>query len=164
MAAQATDFIGDVVSRTNRAISKAHKQYFRLSGGLWLWEAPEYFVTTSIFREIATLSSRSYYITLEHGVRDTIDDAGGLMPGRPRQSLRIDGRYDIVLWWANGTPRAVMEVKSQISGFSGISDDVTRLCATLSGAKNGIRCGLIAYYESFGDGQRKRASERLGKV
>lgn len=161
MAKQANDFIGDVVGRTIKGIQKAHRDYYELSGGNWLWQAPEYLSTTYIFREIARITNRPFFITLEKNVRETIEDAGGLKPGRPRKLLRLDGRYDIVLWWGNGTPRAVIEVKSQVSGFSGISDDVERLCATLNGGGNGIRCGLIAYHGSFERGDRKTARERL---
>ena len=149
----------DVANKTLAGISKAQKEYEDWTGGYWLWEAPEYMVTTYIARQISTISDKAFYLTLENNVRDGIRDAGGAS-GRPRKALRFNGKFDILLWWANGTPRAIIEVKNQVTGFSKIKDDVSRISAALK-RQNTIRCGFIAYYTSLADGEHKPAKNRV---
>ena len=149
----------DVANKTLAGISKAQKEYEDWTGGYWLWEAPEYMVTTYIARQISTISDKTFYLTLENNVRDGIRDAGGAS-GRPRKDLRFNGKFDILLWWANGTPRAIIEVKNQVTSFSKIKDDVSRISAALK-RQNTIRCGFIAYYTSLTDGARKPAKNRV---
>lgn len=153
------DLMDDVANKTLAGISKAQKEYEDWTGGYWLWEAPEYMVTTYIARQISTISDKSFYLTLENNVRDGIRDAGGAS-GRPRKALRFNGKFDILLWWANGTPRAIIEVKNQVTGFSKIKDDVSRISAALK-RQNTIRCGFIAYYTSLADGEYKLAKNRV---
>ncbi len=136
----------DVANKTLAGISKAQREYEDWTGGCWLWEGPEYMVTTYIARQISTINDRTFYLTLENNVRDGINEAGGGR-GRPRNDLRFYGKFDILLWWANDTPRAIIEVKNQVNGFSKIKDDVSRISAALS-QQNTIRCGFIAYYTS----------------
>ena len=153
------DLMDDVANKTLAGISKAQKEYEDWTGGYWLWEAPEYMVTTYIARQISTISDKTFYLTLENNVRDGIRDAGGAS-GRPRKDLRFNGKFDILLWWANGTPRAIIEVKNQVTSFAKIKDDVSRISAALK-HQNTIRCGFIAYYTSLTDGERKPAKNRV---
>ena len=153
------DLMDDVANKTLAGISKAQKEYEDWTGGYWLWEAPEYMVTTYIARQISTISDKAFYLTLENNVRDGIRDAGGAS-GRPRKALRFNGKFDILLWWANGTPRAIIEVKNQVPGFSKIKHDVSRISAALS-QESTIRCGFIAYYTSLTDDERNPAKNRV---
>ena len=139
--------MNDIANKTLAGMSKAQKEYEDWTGGYWLWEAPEYMVTTYIARQISTNCDRTFYLTLGNNVRDGIKDAGG--KGRPRNALRFNGKFGILLWRANGTPRAIIEVKNQVTGFSKIKDDVSRISAALTN-QNTIRCGFIAYYTSCG--------------
>lgn len=154
------DFMDDIAENTLGGISKAQIDYETLSGGYWLWKAPEYLVTTYIARHISTINYRTFYLTLENNVTSGIKDAGGWGKGRLRKDLRPDGKFDMLLWWANDKPRAVIEVKNQVTGFSHIKADISRICATLS-RHNTIRCGFIAYYTSFSKGKRKSARDRV---
>lgn len=139
-----------IVAKTLEGIAHAQNDYETWTGGSWLWEAPEYLVTSYIAREIATVEDYTYYLTLESGVKDALDYAGG-RSGRPRLALRRDGRFDILLWWANHErPRAVIEVKNQVYGFSTIASDVARVCAVLSRPRpsSSFQCGLVVFYAS----------------
>lgn len=153
------DLMDDVANKTLSGISKAQKEYEDWTGGYWLWEAPEYMVTTYIARQISTISDKTFYLTLENKVRDGMREAGGAS-GRPRKDLRFNGKFDILLWWANGTPRAIIEVKNQVTGYSKIKYDVSRISAALS-QQNTIRCGFIAYYTSLADTEHKLAKNRV---
>jgi len=84
---------------------------FRLMSGIEsLYEAPEYYVTVCVAN--ALTRGKQSYVTLEDNIERPLKHAGGLRPGRPRKSLRIKGRSDIVIWYrSDNTPRAVIEVK-----------------------------------------------------
>lgn len=66
-----------IVDKTLKGIARAQDDYETWTGGSWLWEAPEYLVTSYIAREIATVEGYTYYLTLESGVKDALDFAGG---------------------------------------------------------------------------------------
>ena len=85
--------MGNIVNRILDGISKAQKHYETWTGGYWLWEAPEYVVTTYIARHISKINDRPFYLTLENNVRNAIDAAGGLPPGRPREAPDFDGLF-----------------------------------------------------------------------
>ena len=139
-----------VVRKTLQGIAEAHRDYHSWTDGRWLWEAPEYLLTTYIAKKISSITDEGFLLTLENNVSSAIQDAGGLSRGRPQAALRPKGRYDILLWWANGTPRAVIEVKNQISGFAAIQSDAEKICAVLS-LENTFRTGLVAFYTSNRD-------------
>ena len=148
----------EVIRNTLAGIAKAHADYERWTGGDWLFYAPEYLLTTYIAQEIATHRDHGYYLSLEHNARHAIREAGGLRAGRPRQDLRLGGRFDILLWWAKGTPRAIIEVKKHVSAFEHIEEDVSRICSVLKQKKDirqGIRQGLVAYYTSHDSDSKK---------
>ena len=142
------DLMNDIVNKTLAGISEAQKKYEYWTGGRWLWEAPEYMVTTYIAKHIANIEDKTFYLTLEHQVRDALDKAGGLPVKEPPDVLRLKGKFDVLVWWANDTPRAVIEVKKKVARFSDIEADVSRICAILSIPDTSFRCGFIAYYTS----------------
>ena len=147
-----------VVERTIRGIANAQNEYRKWSGGDWLWAAPEYMATTSIARSVYALDSVAF-VTMENNVRAAIDGAGGSLVGRPNQRLPLEGRFDLVVWNTR-EPRGVIEVKTGVVGVSTLSKDIDRLCTALDKADR-IRWGLIAYFLSFGDGERKSAQARV---
>ena len=161
--------MNDIVQKTLAGISEAQKTYDYWTGGRWLWEAPEYMVTTYIAKHIAVIEDKTFYLTLEHKVRGAIIKAGGLPPGKPPDVLRLKGKFDILVWWANEKekPRAVIEVKKQVKRFSDIEADVSRICAILNIPDTSFRCGFIAYYTSKYDYRglvKERVIERVDKV
>ena len=161
--------IKTIIKRSLKGVIKAQKHYEYWSGGCWLWEAPEYLVTTYIARQISRIEDADYYVTVEHKVRDAIEDAGGLGRGRPPHALRLDGRFDILLW--NGEkPSAVTEVKNQVFSSSQLRSDVARICAVLDPRRaEGIQGGLLAFYTSKylnGDenGVKRFVADRLDRI
>ena len=86
-----------VIEATLRAIGKAQRDYEKWSGGLWLWNAPEYMATTVIARTLHKLD-RVTYVTMENNVQAAIEDAGGSVVGRPNRRLNLNGRFDLVVW------------------------------------------------------------------
>ena len=159
----------DVIKKTLSGIVKAQKDYQAWSGGCWLWGAPEYMLTTYIAKEIWTMPG-SKYLTLESNVRKTVDEAGGFGRGKLRENVRPDGRADITLWWANDAPRAVIEVKNQISTVKEIKDDIERIKSTLRNRDNTFQFGLMAFYTSLwdrgenGEQAKKTIKKRLDDI
>ena len=160
--------MADIIENTLNGIAKAQKDYERWSGGYWLHQAPEYLMTTYVAREIAMHKENPYYITLEHNTAEAVADAGGMRPGRPRNDLRPNGKFDILLWWGNETPRAIIEVKKHISQYRQINADVSRICTVLE-QHNTIRHGIMAYYTAhYGENSRRSLRnfllERLNNI
>lgn len=138
----------EVIEKTLSGIVKAQQDYEAWSGGLWLWEAPEYMLTTYIAREICTIEG-SYSLTLESNVKETVENAGGTGRGGLHEAVRPSGRFDITLYWGNGCPRAVIEVKNQVAIAADMKKDIIRV-KNLLRRKNTFQFGLVAFYTSRG--------------
>ena len=147
-----------IIDAVLKSIASAQREYENWSGGAWLWEAPEYMATTGIARAVQGIESVAY-VTMENNVRTAIKDAGGNVVGRRNARLSLEGRFDVVVWNITA-PRGLIEVKTSVGGYSSVRKDVRKLCTALMKA-NDIRWGLVAYFLSFADGERKAARDRL---
>ena len=157
--------LAEIIENALRGIAAAQKDYARWSGDCWLWEAPEYLITTYVARALARHTANPYYITLESKVGDVIEEAGGIGPGRRPKALNLNGKFDLLIWWGNGKPRAPVEIKRHVRGFADIRDDVKELCTVLRKNKN-IKFGLLAYYTSCAkdDESRTFLRDRLQNI
>ncbi|WP_295439061.1 hypothetical protein [uncultured Thiodictyon sp.] len=100
----------DLINALIRGGEAAFENFRRLSGGYWLDHAPEYFLTS--YAAAAIGDSQKTSAQIEVSVAETRAEALAVPRGRPHGEDRPTGRYDIVLYWANGNPRAGVEVKS----------------------------------------------------
>ena len=140
----------------------AQHEYESMSGGYWLWQAPEYYITTIISQKFHQLDGAKY-ITLEHGSKNTLEEAGAIGKGRLPSNISERGRVDILLWWGNATPRAIIEVKNQYFSKEQCEKDIKRLKASLL-RKNGsssLQFGMFSFYQSAADGVRKSAQQKV---
>lgn len=143
---------------------KAVVDFRRISGGEWFDEAPEYFLTTYV--ALAVKQIESAYVLLEPSVGQTRKFAGSVRRGRASKHERRCGRFDVVLYWANGSPRAAIEVKSPVYSVTEqqIHPDIDRICSSLS-VDNGstFQFGAFLFYASAGEPERRHgnACERL---
>jgi hypothetical protein len=155
--------IKDVIAALLKGVVEAHKAYEAWSDE-WLWQAPEYFTTVFIARELGKLKSAKY-VTLENSAKAAIEDARARGRGRLHSELRAKGRFDILLWWGNGTPRAPIEVKSQVLNIGKISSDVKRISQAVTRKKSdsSIAFGAVVFYSSCNKDGTFAASERLQK-
>lgn len=164
-----------IIKKTRSGIVKAQKDYEAWSGGLWLFEAPEYMLTMYIAKELWTLSGRKkprLYLTLESNVRGVLKDAGGMGRGKISEAARPGGRSDIMLWWgSNDMPRVVIEVKRWVSdSATEIKQDIERINTMLRKRDNSFQCGLVAFYtsrwdrEGDGEGARSTIKDRLENI
>lgn len=163
----------DIIQSSLDGIVQAHKDYENWSNGEWVWNAPEYMLTTYIAQKLAKIQGLKY-ITLENNVESVIADAGARGRGRLDSKIRSNGRCDILLWWGSDEPRAVIEVKNQISSLAdkGSREDLYRISGMLerNNAESSLQFGLFCYYTSYKEGkkpQRKpeeRIAERIKQI
>lgn len=155
--------VEDVIAASLKGIVVAQKSYEEWSGE-WLWSAPEYFSTVYVAREIGKKSAPKY-ITLENSASSAIKDAGAKGRGKLHSAIRANGRFDILLWWSNGKPRAPIEVKCQVTKIDKISADVKRISKVLHRKKSqsSINFGVIVFYTSCNKDRTFSAKERLLK-
>ena len=149
-----------IIKKTLRGISKAHKDYKRWTGGDWLWDAPEYMITTYIAKEIA--SDSPYYVTLEQNAGESTEAGGGVGKGKVPEPARRKlerGRFDIVVWDSD-TPVVIIEVKNKVNGFGRIRDDFNNICTVLR-SENYHQYGLIAYCIEWTKSKSKSAEQRV---
>jgi hypothetical protein len=133
-----------------------------LAGGYWLWEGPEYLITIHVAENIAKLSG-SKYITLEHSSAQTVEDAGAKGRGCLPRDIREHGKVDILVWWANDTPRAIIEIKNQIYSKEQYIKDIKRIKEFINRNTilSTIQFGIFAFYDSAYDGKRKSAKDKI---
>ena len=129
-------------------ITRAQHDYEALSGGDWVWTAAEYWITTYVAKEVGDIPGAKL-VTVETSAKQAVEDAGGSRRGRPPSAARLGGRFDILLWYANGFPRAVIEIKSQTS-ISPVLEDVDRIQSLLKSRSDSstLSFGVIGYYFS----------------
>jgi len=154
--------IPKIISAVIEAYSDAQQEYEDWTGGEWLWKAPEYLITTTIARRIFDIDGPKY-ITIEHGASSAIDDAGAKGKGRLSAKIRGKGKVDLLLWWGDGSPRAVIEVKNQIFSTDQYKKDIERIASFLTRNKedSSLQFGLFSFYESATSGSRKSAVEKI---
>ncbi len=125
-------------------IDYSFEEYYEWSSGEWLWNAPEYLLTVNIAKKIMELEGGKY-LTLEDNVKSTLKDAGDFRKGRLSKYLRANGRSDIILWWAEGTPRGIIEVKHRVYKFGSFQEDVDRIIEVLK-KDSDIQFGISTFY------------------
>jgi hypothetical protein len=144
--------------------SEAQENYANWSGGRWLWQAPEYFISSTIAKKIAEVEAEKY-ITLEHGATLTLEEAGAKGRGRLPRHIRAKGKVDILLWWGGEepAPRAVIEIKNQISSKEQYEKDIKRLVGFLERktSESSLDFGVFAFYDSAFNGDRKMAKDKI---
>lgn len=153
-----------VVSGALNGVAKAQKAYAAWSGGEWLWNAPEYMSTVFVAQEIAKLDGVKY-VTVEHGTKSAMEDAGAIGRGKLHNKIRAGGRFDILLWWADGLPRAPIEVKCQVVSVEKIKADLHRIEKVVHRNKkdSSFQFGMLVFYTSCRKHKGFSAKEILEK-
>ena len=151
---------------------KAWKNYYEFSGGDWLLEAPEYYLTSKVFDSLGKL----VIVELEPKIKDTFDNSGGKKTGKPPKNLNLRGRFDISIWWKRGYPRGVLEVKKlpnpsqkQNITYTGVQNDLKEVVHTLRHVNNNSTIqfgGCIIYTEATNGSKSSEeiVSNRLTKI
>lgn len=151
-----------IIEATLSGIKKSQQQYEKWSGGFWLWNAPEYFVTTNVANEISKINGPKF-ITLENGSTAMIKEAGARGRGRLSKDIREKGKVDILLWWGNDRPRAIIEIKNYIYSATQYERDIKRIKALLklNSSQSSLQFALFAYCDSADNGKQKSAQQKI---
>jgi hypothetical protein len=134
----------EIIEACLEGIEDSFNEYIRWSGGEWLWNAPEYLLTVNIAKKIANIQ-KNKFITLEDNIKETLKTANAKIKGKISNKARPNGRSDIILWWANGTPRGIIEVKNAVFGFEKIKEDIDRIIELLK-KDSSIEFGITTFY------------------
>jgi len=133
-----------IVKNCLYGIRQSFNDYYEWSAGEWLSNAPEYLLTINIAKEIAK-NKENKFLTLEDNVRNTLEVANTQIRGKLSKNIRENGRTDIIIWWAKGTPRGIIEVKNDVWGVAKIQGDVKRIINILQ-KKSDIEFGIITFF------------------
>ena len=156
--------IAKIMDAAIKGISNAQRDYEIWSGGLWLWEAPEYLAGTYLAQEIARVAGKDgpWYLTMEHSTKQAIEDAGAAGSGKLHRKIRPKGRFDLLLWWGSETPRAPIEIKCQVTEFEKIRADIERLEKVIhrKESESSFQFGMSVFYTSAKDRTGKAAKEK----
>lgn len=115
-----------ILQAINKGMIEACDRHHRMTGGAWLWAAPEYLSTVHIAEEISALDE-GHLVELEVDVKALTHQAGPRLRGRKPAAVREGGRVDIALYWKNGSPRAIIEVKRFATWMTPLNRDLDRL-------------------------------------
>lgn len=152
----------NIIHAAINGIQDAQNTYVSYSDGEWAWRGPEYLLCANIASRLFKLDGAKH-ITLESNVTKTLASADAAKRGAPKKSLRKNGRFDIVLWWGSGLPRAVIEVKNGVYSYSQIYMDVERISEALvsSRIRSSIQFGMVAFYISAKDNAKTKAEKQI---
>ena len=150
----------EIVSAAIEGVIAAQKAYAEWSDE-WLWMAPEYLTTVYVGMKLAETVGKNQ-VTLEHGTRSAMKDAGAKGRGNLHRSIGGNGRFDILLWTKDGMPKAPIEIKVQVTNSRKIMADVQRIEKVLIRKKDtsSFSFGMIVYYISLIDSTKGKSSAR----
>jgi hypothetical protein len=159
-----TATVDAIVEAALDGVVKAQVLYEVWSGGLWLWNAPEYLITVEVARQIMAQFNQvkpnsGGFLTLEQDVGELLKRIGA--------SADASGRVDIALWHPPSSdgyvyPRAVIEIKNVVYDKRQYKGDIQRMRALLTAsAQHPLAFAMFLYCNSDNDGGRKNATEKL---
>lgn len=143
-------------------VHSAFQTYEMASGGYWLWHAPESFMQASIFQKLSQLSPG--FATLEASPTRIRMDLE-LKRDRRSDKMRDQQRFDILYWYANGMPRAIIEVKKVYSDLAKSIEDINRMRPWILNQSLNIEVGyFVAYTEASGVRAEQTINSRFARL
>jgi hypothetical protein len=120
-------------------MKNAQKKYEEISGGIWLDDGPEYFLTSQL----------AIHLNKEMQILCTLEEPMVSFPlgrGAPGRRLRRNGKADIAMWTNDEQVVAIVEVKNNVY-HSSCEDDLHRL-ANFSRRVAGSPLSSFAFFQS----------------
>jgi hypothetical protein len=134
---------------------KAHEVYEGVSGGGWLWHAPESFILPFVAIEVA---EEGFLVYPETSPKKLNEELGVKKRGKPRKN--VGERFDLVIWYkSNEKVRCIVEVKRS-QNIHPVRTDADKVRKHLSQgvAKTGY---VLVYCEADGDEQVNKLREKF---
>lgn len=141
--------VGLIINALIKGGERAVRDFFEVSGGEWFDEAPEYLLTS--YAAMSIKNANKAYALLEVSVNQTRKEAGATRRGRPSNDERRNGRFDFVVYWDNGCPRGMVEVKSPIhfDDQNLLNPDFVEICKALNAhSDSSFQFGTFLFYSS----------------
>lgn len=140
---------------------KAHRDYEKMSGGWWLWHAPEAFLQYAIAQSITKLG---YDVFPEASPVKINDEHDKPLRGRPLKNKRQ--RFDLVVWSKSSEKvRAIIEIKrGGPTIFGQIPKDGKKLKAYLNKGNSDGTGYLLFYHEGSGPNRLNKMQKRIEKL
>ena len=154
-----------------RGVKNAWNEYYKISGGEWLYSAPEYFLVVKIFQSLA--NNLALLLDLEKNVYDLLWDSNAKSKGKYPKCIRKEGKSDIVVWWKGGYPRGVIEVKVlRKNSYGEVKSDLCRIREILRLAKKQkdscslqfVAICVYTDYDDVGDIAYEKVKVRLDNI
>jgi len=150
-----------ICSAIHKGTRRAFNQYEHWTGGEWLYEAPEYLLTTYIGESLGKLDG-NHYVYLEYNVESAMKEAGGRGRGKLSRKIRPHGRADLLILNGNGQPYGVIEVKRIYNRFYSLKNDISRIEEILK-RESTVKFGCVSVYLDRGALENRSAKSRLVK-
>ncbi|MBK6361419.1 MAG: hypothetical protein IPH64_00955 [Comamonadaceae bacterium] len=124
------------------AARKTFVDYEKLTGGWWLMHGPESFLQNGIALDLRKQADILVYP--ECSPKRVKADHNIVKIGRPPKTSQQQ-RFDLVTWWKNGTPRAIVELKLAYD-IRPIRKDAEKLLEFRKEARDVFRSGYLLVY------------------
>jgi hypothetical protein len=139
-----------------------------MSGGWWLWHAPESFLQHEIARSMARHSKarKGFEVFTETSPTKIKDEHDKRLRGRPPKMESQRQRFDIVVWQKTSNKvQAIIEIKrGGTSVFGQVAKDAKKLKKYLS-MTNAHGNGYLLFYSEAGGSKRlERLKDRISKL
>lgn len=147
----------EIVKQVLASMKKAQRDYLKMSNGCMC--NAEHWITARVAESLWRLTQNA--VLMESDVTTTLKEATR-KPMRPPKG----GRYDIVLYKGNGTPKAIIEIKSalysQQVSYKSVISDVNRVAQSINSTQS-IEFGVVGYGVScHGDTKKQRMKKLEG--
>ena len=117
-----------IFNAVKKGIKLALRDYYKMSGENHFNAIPESYFQAKIADSISNMEG-NFYTTLEDTYRRILKDAGA--HGKAISYLKNpQERADIVIWWASGAPRIIIEVK-RANDSAGLIKDAKKIRTAL---------------------------------
>ncbi|MCH6485029.1 hypothetical protein MMG85_15865 [Pseudoxanthomonas sp. LH2527] len=157
-----------IISQIFAGALRSAKVFDRATGGCRLSDASEHFLTGGIFEALSKCKGATH---LEVPVAACREEAGAIRCGKPSKRDRMQGRYDLVHYWANERPRVAIEVKNgvRVMNTALFRGDFERLTRTLTASTDSSYqfCAFVFFatadykQKSLLSAEKKLAKEKL---
>jgi|APTNR8051073442_1049403.scaffolds.fasta_scaffold14180_1 hypothetical protein len=158
-------FAKKIIKAALDGVIEAQREYEAWSDE-WLWMAPEYLTTVFVGKKIADAIGGKQ-LTLEHGTRSAMKDAGAKGRGKLHRKIRENGRFDLLVWNREGLPIVPVEIKVQVTNAKKILADVSRIEKVICRKQecSSFEFGMVVYYISLCDDKSgiRKARDKIEK-
>lgn len=135
----------------------AKRTYSKMTG-YGLWHAPEVFLSSALAMYLSSIN-KSCCVYPECSPKTIQRDHNVTrLAGRPLQ-VNEQQRFDLLLWWANESPRCIVELKMTYAQGNSVIRDGEKLVTYSREAKRiGLRSGyLLVYSHAYRNRERSKA-------